>query len=165
MRASRESFGGGWNEAMIFRDGEFVISRFALKEAAIRMGDRATRRHRTRVGGMILTPTVLVLGAGASQHLNFPLGGQLKVDVCQALLEKTRTVRRCIGCCAMAGRAADELNEFANALRRSRQPSIDLFVEPDVHQPWRPLAREVIAAALIPYERDSVLENSGGWYE
>ena len=35
MRASRESFGGGWNEAMIFRDGEFVISRFALKEAAI----------------------------------------------------------------------------------------------------------------------------------
>jgi hypothetical protein len=35
MRASRESFGGGWNEAMIFRDGEFVISRFALKAAAI----------------------------------------------------------------------------------------------------------------------------------
>jgi hypothetical protein len=35
MRASRESFGGGWNEAMIFRDGEFVIFRFALKATAI----------------------------------------------------------------------------------------------------------------------------------
>src|SRR5262245_42021833 len=48
-------------------------------------------RGRTEGDGalVILTPTVLVLGAGASSHLDFPSGSELKQKICAGLL-KTR---------------------------------------------------------------------------
>jgi hypothetical protein len=100
---------------------------------------------------MILTPTALVLGAGASSHLNFPLGRALKNQVCD-------TLRQC-------GHSDEEVVGFAEALRGSHQPSIEFFVEPDAHATLRPLAREAIAAALIPRENLQMLQRHPGWYE
>jgi hypothetical protein len=112
---------------------------------------------------VILTPTVLVLGAGASSHLGFPLGGGLKTFVWQTLLNGTNSAyeRLLVNC----GHSAEELRAFALTLRRSHQPSIDLFVEPDVHKSLRPLAKNAIAAALIPYEGNDHLHAEPGWYE
>src|SRR4029077_12228437 len=106
----------------------------------------------------------LVLGAGASCHLDFPLGRRLRDHVCEFLLEHrdSRTIYKTLRDC---GYSEDQLTSFAQALRRSHQPSIDLFVEPDAQAALRPIARDAIAAALIPCEVSEALHANSGWYE
>jgi hypothetical protein len=107
---------------------------------------------------------VLVLGAGASVHLGFPLGRGLRDQVCRALIEDQHGSTLYDILCE-CGHSGQELTSFAQALRRSHQPSIDLFVEPGVQAALRPLAREAIAAALIPCESGDDLHSKSGWYE
>ncbi|MCA9317371.1 MAG: hypothetical protein KDB73_17935, partial [Planctomycetes bacterium] len=74
---------------------------------------------------MIETPTVLVLGAGASVHANYPLGGQLVNQICQlrgsAELDDLPE-----------GWTRTEAEDFCTRLSRSGHYSIDAFLGSDV---------------------------------
>ena len=79
-------------------------------------------------GTMIKTPTVLVLGAGASNAYGFPLGIDLRNSVCTILgtqLGKGGVVQRI----SDAGYDLGELKEFGHTLQHSGYTSVDWFLE------------------------------------
>jgi hypothetical protein len=68
---------------------------------------------------MIKTPTVFVLGAGASMPYGFPSGDTLAADICQANRDRLEPF----------GVGPKEYEEFAKQLRASDQASVDAFLE------------------------------------
>ncbi len=106
---------------------------------------------------MIQTPTVLVLGAGASIPYGFPSGHDLKIQV------------QGIGCLGPGHSDKlridkEESEAFCRALRFSGQPSVDAFLE---HRPeFVELGKLYIAYSLIAYERPALLfPKDTHWYE
>lgn len=114
---------------------------------------------------MITTPTVLVLGAGASRPYGFPLGGELNKEV-QQLLDKVRSDgTHCLmmQVAPLVGADRSLLMDFADALRDADRFSVDAFLE---HRPEFVLAgKAAIAAALMPYEDDRRNAIRGDWYQ
>jgi hypothetical protein len=107
---------------------------------------------------MIKTPTVLVLGAGASKHYDFPTGPELFRELIErtwrvpgnpagGVYELSRPAARLNQDC---GVDAGELTDFCDCLQRSGVGSIDQFLErrPDLAE----IGKQMIASALIPYE-------------
>jgi SIR2-like domain len=111
---------------------------------------------------MITTPTVLILGAGASRDYGFPTGRELLLQIlegCQAgqklrnfLLDKM-------------GFDETGVDLFSEALRYSGAPSVDLFLEN--RKNFEEIGKCAIAATLIPYEKyDSfAAQKAPRWYE
>ena len=109
---------------------------------------------------MIQTQTVLVLGAGASQHLRFPLGGELKISIQSHLarpeIDTFQILKR-------LNFEQDHILGFQNALSYSGQPSVDAFLE---HRPeFTVVGKTAIAQQLIQTEQDDYLFSHAGWYE
>lgn len=111
---------------------------------------------------MITTPTVLVLGAGASAPFGFPPGSTLLNRVVEALGSDIKKRNQLVA----SGFSEGLITEFRIALSESAQPSIDAFLE---RRPkFVALGKAVIAQALIPFERHGELSNPSrqekNWY-
>lgn len=105
---------------------------------------------------MIRTPTVFVLGAGASCSYGFPLGGDLIRIICQQAADK--------GWLQTVGVAEREAAEITSALTGSHVASIDAFLE---HRPdYIRSGKRLIAGALIPHEEPPRLRitREDDWY-
>jgi len=115
---------------------------------------------------VITTPTVLVLGAGASYPYGFPTAKELKNRICEAFSNPDTAASRLLG--EASGYSPDGFFRFKEAFLKSGQPSIDAFLE------WCPdflgIGKLAIAYCLIPFEDESKLFNpplrgGGDWYE
>ena len=113
---------------------------------------------------MINKPTVLVLGAGASQPYGFPLGRELLFKVIQGL-EEGRDIRN--GLLDM-GFDPDLLDTFQEELHGSMQLSVDAFLERRAKDTeWVEVGKLAIAWALMPCEKETLLlpKKKQKWYE
>ncbi|MCK4414977.1 MAG: hypothetical protein KAY32_15690 [Candidatus Eisenbacteria sp.] len=113
---------------------------------------------------MIRTPTVLILGAGASKPYAFPTGRELLVRICTDLEEQESPLTRTL---VELGNSLSKLKGFGTALALSCLPSVDVFLEerPEFLQ----LGKAAIASALLPFEREHRLlrtrQRDMLWYE
>jgi len=110
---------------------------------------------------LIRQRTVLVLGAGASAVFGFPSGRKLRDDIIAGL---SKEIAQPFQLLTAAGFDAHHVASFRDTLRRSGQPSVDVFLE---YRPeFIPVGKVAIAAALIPYEDEAKLwGGSDNWYE
>jgi hypothetical protein len=115
---------------------------------------------------MIKTPTVLVLGAGASMPYGFPSGNDLKNIILDNLLKNHSSGWYDF----LASQNVTEgfARNFGDLLRRSGSQSIDLFLS--THADFIPCGKICIALALIPLEEENRIYESelncrDKWYE
>lgn len=110
---------------------------------------------------MIETPTVLILGAGASIPFGYPSGEGLKDEICSELKNPSHPFGVEL---QSHGFSEEQILEFRNNFFYSGKLSIDAFLE---HRPgFMDIGKLVIAKSLIPYENlDNLFENGRGrWY-
>jgi len=108
---------------------------------------------------MISTPTVLILGAGASYPYGYPLGEQLVDQILQSLSKKQSKMSQLLRSYAFDQNA---INKFRESLFYSGKVSIDAFLE---HRPeFIEIGKLAIAYALMRYEDPANLFKSGNWY-
>lgn len=112
---------------------------------------------------MITTPTVLVLGAGASYPYGFPTAEGLKEGICEAFASPTERATALL--CSESKHTPQEFFHFREAFLRSAA-TIDAFLQ------RRPEFMEVgklaIAYCLMPCEDESKLYydvRDGNWYK
>jgi hypothetical protein len=111
---------------------------------------------------MIVRPTVLVLGAGASKPYDFPTGPQLLQTILNGLSEHGSGLAATL---TDHGHHWPALRQFRKALDLSRQPSVDAFLEN--RREYLGIGRDAMAASLIPLERAETLFSrkiKGDWY-
>lgn len=107
--------------------------------------------------GIMKTPTVLVLGAGASRPFGLPLGRELKQGMLNQLGDgQTRSLLESL---EFDGQLIDA---FRDALRYGTHPTIDVFLEKKTS--FRELGSYLIAKTLMPLERDNQLFPQRDWY-
>jgi hypothetical protein len=115
------------------------------------------------VSSVITTPTVLVLGAGASAPYGFPVATELKQKICSELAQGSAAVRQLH---EQSGISLGDFSIFRDAFYKSGQPSVDAFLE---HRPeFIEVGKLAIAYCLIPYEVESTLfegSKSRDWYQ
>ena len=116
---------------------------------------------------MIERPTVLVLGAGASQPYGFPLGRELLFKVIEGLREGG-DIRR--GLSEGTGYVPGLLDTFREELHASMQLSVDAFLERRAEDTpeWVEIGKLAIAQALMPYEQEVFVlpkKEQQNWYE
>ncbi len=96
---------------------------------------------------MITKPTVLVLGAGASAHINYPIGCTLREKIIKNLSTESTTEFQQI---AREGFSEEQISNFVSKFRNCGVISIDAFLEHQIQ--YREIGRLAIAQALIPCE-------------
>jgi len=106
---------------------------------------------------MINNPTVLVLGAGASNPYAFPLGTELKTRIINHL----RNVQ-IVFTLTNLGFDKSLLTGFQEALRFSVHSTIDIFLEKKPN--FRELGSYLIASTIIPFERPDQIFPQRDWY-
>lgn len=108
---------------------------------------------------MINTPTVLILGAGSSQHCGYPFGSQLINIIC----DKNRLDN--LSDIARGSWSGSEVREFIKVLARSSYSSIDAFLEDN--RDFRDIGKFAIAYTLKCFEDVYNLfpPNESGWYK
>jgi len=107
---------------------------------------------------MINKPTVLVLGAGASIHVGYPLGGDLVNDLCR---QRNSDLNNDLP----MHWTAEDADSFLTRLSRSGHYSIDAFLETVPGQ--ADLGKFLIARELKQHEDIDKLfsPNNPGWYQ
>ena len=119
---------------------------------------------------MFTTPTVLVLGAGASYPYGFPTAKGLKELICEQFSSTRATASQLLSCLNPEGSkfTPEEFSEFTEAFLKSGQPSVDAFLE---RRPeFLGVGKLAIAFCLMPFEREEKLyhpdpERGEDWYE
>ena len=110
---------------------------------------------------MVIEPTVLIVGAGASKDYGYPTALELRDTILAGLV----TNHRLFNMLRDLGHEREEVERFRNAFRDSSRPSIDAFLE------WRDefnsIGKHSIAAALIPLEDPGKLPRRvpDRWYD
>jgi hypothetical protein len=115
---------------------------------------------------VITTPTVLVLGAGASHPYGFPTGERLKREICAAFYAPDTAAAQLLypPFSETAG-----FFEFREAFLKSGQPSIDAFLQH--RRNFLNVGKLAIAYCLIPCESELHLyemsdpARGGDWYQ
>lgn len=125
---------------------------------------------------MIKDETVLILGAGASCHLGYPLGNDLwkiivkhlspikdtmKIPKKESIEENERRKNRDL--LIEAGFSEKDINAFYNNLDNYGPITLDEFLENNSR--YRGLAKLAIAQVLIPYEDEDVFIKQQDWYQ
>src|SRR6266550_5948463 len=111
---------------------------------------------------MIKHQTVLVLGAGASVPYGFPAGRDLRDNIVGELSDVTTNLFVVL---RSAGFDDAQITRFREALQKSGQPSVDVFLEHRSPE-FTSIGKVAIAASLIPYEDEARLwGGSHNWYE
>src|SRR6266705_6647333 len=98
---------------------------------------------------MVKVPTAFILGAGASNPYHFPMGLDLKNEICK-MLDRPQP-------CLNPNNdpsVAEELRAFQEALQKSGQWSVDAFLERR-EEKINAIGKRAIAAALIPFEHEN----------
>jgi hypothetical protein len=111
---------------------------------------------------MIQTPTVLILGAGASYPYGYPLGGGLIKEICNNIGNANLTpfVRNL----NYLGSSQKEIIKFKTSLELSGKNSVDAFLEH--RQEFIKVGKEAIASVLIGKESESKLfQAEDSWYK
>lgn len=104
--------------------------------------------------GVILTPTVFVLGAGASADYDFPDGKKLAADIATMILDRGPGFH-----VMRAFFNEEDLVNFALHLRQQApSATVDDLLRRSKRQQWREIARVAIPAALIPHEDSAKLD-------
>jgi len=106
--------------------------------------------------GFLREPTVLVIGAGASKPHGFPLGSELKNAIVGTYDETVLNALREIG------HRNDAIKEFQDALKFSKHPTIDIFLEKKTN--FREIGAYFIAGTIGRHELHETLFPSGDWY-
>lgn len=110
---------------------------------------------------MLSKPTVLIIGAGASQPYGFPSGRELTEIIMNNLREPQKTPLgkelEAFGC------TRRELSHFAQELRLSQHYSVDAFL--DDRREFIQVGKLAIAAVLIPREDPTKLFATDNWYK
>ena len=110
---------------------------------------------------MIKRRTVLVLGAGASAPYGFPCARDLRDKIISGL---SKEIAQPFQLLVAAGFDAQHVTNFRDALQKSGQASVDVFLEH--RSEFLPVGKTAIAAALIPYEDEAKLWGGDqNWYE
>lgn len=108
---------------------------------------------------MITTPTVFVLGAGASQPYGFPIGSKLN-ELLLSGYEKADQFA--FGDCSMPKFFADE---FRKSFREARATSIDTFLQ-QCDERTRTLGKRLVAATIALHENiNALFPKSGDWLQ
>src|SRR5229473_2611714 len=94
---------------------------------------------------MITTPTVFILGAGASMPYGFPSGAEMVRDICNAPESELDSF----------GVSQTDYHEFATELRNSDQPSVDAFLE--LRRKFERVGKTAIAYHLVRCESLALL--------
>jgi len=115
---------------------------------------------------MVTTPTVLILGAGASSPYGFPTAKELKRLIRETFDHPTSRPCQVLG--SSASHSPEEIFEFREAFLRSGQPSVDAFLERRPN--FLAVGKLAIAYCLIPFENEAKLygpvpDRGGDWYE
>ena len=113
---------------------------------------------------MITTPTVLVLGAGASVPYGYPTGAGLTDAIIAKLSHRTSNAVEILLALGVCDRGT--ILSFANHLRGSTVQSVDAFLENN--DEFLDIGKVAIAQALAPLEIEENLitaPNGGHWYE
>lgn len=107
---------------------------------------------------MIKSPITLILGAGASAHLQFPTGEKLHNEIVETA--------NAIGTQELfnTGIELKEVREFGDALRRSGVLSVDAFLQ--TRREYLEVGKFLIARQLIKVEHEPTLHQGGSenWY-
>ena len=107
---------------------------------------------------MITTPTVLVLGAGASHPYGFPVGSALKSRIIKAIRRREPSFYPLV--LGADNYSTNELDSLADDLYYSSAQSIDAFL---ANRPkYRNIGKAAIACALIPFEMEETLYEKQG---
>ena len=112
---------------------------------------------------MITKPTVLVLGAGASAHLGFPLGPALYASVCEGLdPHLSNNFRQHLN---VSQHNPYVLDEFRGSLLKSGVRSVDEFLE--YRQEFTDIGKAAMAYVLTRHESEDPLfrPNLTNWYK
>lgn len=111
---------------------------------------------------MIKTPTVLVLGAGASMPYGFPSGRELMLGIAGGRASPWDLISHQL---KSYGFEAGHIRDFQQQLRDANLPSVDAFLE---NRPeYVDVGKHAIALGLIPFEKPANLrmETAMRWYE
>lgn len=105
---------------------------------------------------MITKPTVLILGAGASWHLGYPLGQDLIQNICARLKENglPQEIKKTY--------SDQERHDFYMGLSRGQYGSIDAFLEENPQ--YIELGKILITDRLKQCENEDKLFKQPGWY-
>lgn len=104
---------------------------------------------------MVTRPTVLILGAGASQHYDFPSARDLKSDICEHFSDPKSPAVELLCDDFQLDFVQDEFVTFARGLRLSGQSSADAFLERNPI--YIGVGKAAIAYCLIRYENQEKL--------
>src|SRR5688500_12003901 len=108
---------------------------------------------------IIELPTVLVLGAGASQPFNYPTGQRLTKMIIDDILTRKSPFK----INQMDGRELAAYSQFAQDFRSSGRYSIDAFLEHRSDQ--LDVGRAVIAYMIAKWEyEENLFVDQGNWY-
>jgi len=109
---------------------------------------------------VITTPSVLVLGAGASAWAGFPVGVNLRTDILAALISSDNRFQRSL---LEVGFTQTLIEEFHESFRQSGQTSVDAFLEH--RDDLREVGKAAIAYQLIGHETPGRLfDRDMDWY-
>jgi len=111
---------------------------------------------------MIRTPTLFVLGAGASQPYGLPLGTELRALICNAENDNDEAARIVV---EQTHFSRDEIRGVAKAFQRSQVKSIDAFLARYDH--LMPVGKALIAANICLREKPARIRteaNTENWY-
>ncbi|MGB7292163.1 MAG: hypothetical protein WBD99_08325 [Thermodesulfobacteriota bacterium] len=115
---------------------------------------------------MITKKTVLVLGAGASRHLGFPTGTELKDQILNYDADKIKQSVHSdpVWGYVLSKFSYETYSKFFNGLKKSGRQAVDAFLEH--RDELIDLGKALIARILISCEREEVLfETKNNWYQ
>ena len=108
------------------------------------------------------TPLLFILGAGASQHIGYPLGGELRKQILHIANSDRSTPEKEI--LLSMGHSLDECSAFYNAFYYSGQNSIDAFLEN--RREFISIGKRIMAQILIRYEDiNTLFRTEDNWYQ
>src|SRR6266498_1227589 len=102
---------------------------------------------------MIEKPTVLILGAGASEPYGFPTGGELQDEIIDGCQREDSPIWGHLSNLAFTSLA---IQDFGKQLLHAKRPSVDRFLE-SRENPYLRIGTAAIVSALIPKEDPSIV--------
>jgi len=109
---------------------------------------------------MITTPTVLVLGAGASKPYGYPLGQELVNSIVKGSVNRNSALFQILVLC---GIPENSIEALGNELKASARQSIDAFLES--RRDLLSVGRFAIATLLLSYENPDKIHTKHDWYQ
>lgn len=108
---------------------------------------------------MLSKKTCLLLGAGASAHLGFPLGAKLRIDI----LDILRDLRNKQTWPEEFIRSEEDPLLFYERFAHGNWSSPDAFLEK--HREFIKTGKYLICRCLASCEKDWIITSQGGWYD